>query len=108
MRCPLPQPATVPEARIKTKEDSSGIIISSEQVASVLYCTQQRETLKITNLKLNKPIYVGMNILHLNKTLMYDFHYEYIRTKYDHADLLFTNTDSLCYHIRRDDIYKDM
>ena len=64
--------------------------------------------LKQCNLVLNKPIYVGMAILDLSKTLMYRFHYDYMRPKYDHVDLLFTDTDSLCYHIETQDIYDDM
>ena len=34
-------------------------------------------------LKLNKPAYVGMCIFELSKVLMYKFHYDYIRNKYD-------------------------
>ena len=39
---------------------------------------------------------------------MYDFHYNYIRQKYNYrAKLLFTDTNSLCYEIETGDAYKD-
>ena len=52
---------------------------------------------------------VGMCILDLSKTLMYDFHYNYIKRKYeDNSIFLFGDTDSLCYAIKTDDIYEDL
>ena len=62
-----------------------------------------------TKLVFNKPVYVGMCILDVSKVLMYDFHYNYIKPKYnEHALLLMTDTDSLCYEIETEDFYKDI
>ena len=59
-----------------------------------------------TKLYFNKPVYLG-SMLELSKSLMNDFHYNYIKTKYgDKEKLLFTDTDSLAYEIRTKDFYK--
>ena len=65
--------------------------------------------MKNTSLTMDKPVYLGMSILDLSKTLMYDFHYKYIKPKYgNRAKLLFTDTDSFLYEIQTEDFYKDI
>ena len=49
-------------------------------------------------LLLNEPIYVGFSVLELSKLLMYEFHYNYFKEKYD-ARLSVTDNDSLVYEI---------
>ena len=63
-----------------------------------------------TSVCLNKPIIVGQAILDLSKVLMQRFHYMWIKTRYPgvRSELLFTDTDSLCYKIRTRDVYADM
>ena len=59
-------------------------------------------------LTLNEPAYIGMCILQLSKVLMYAFQYGYIKNKYGHnSKLLFTDTDSLMYVIKTEDVYED-
>ena len=46
---------------------------------------------------MNKPVYLGQAILDLSKTIMYEFHSDYMKHKYDDdkLTLCYMNTDSL-------------
>ena len=60
--------------------------------------------------KMNKLVYLGQAILDLSKTIMYEFHYDYMKRKYDKKSLklLYMDTDSLVYDIKTEDFYKDI
>jgi len=58
---------------------------------------------------LDKPIYCGFVILEVSKLLMYRYHYRVVKARYgENAKLLFTDTDSLAYHITTPDLYEDL
>ena len=58
-------------------------------------------------LMLYKSAYVGMCILELNKVLMYKFNYDYIKNNYgNNSRLSFTDTNSLMYEIKTEDVYE--
>ena len=59
---------------------------------------------------MNKPVYLGQAILDLSKIVMYEFHYGYMKQKYDDdkVTLCYMDTDSLIYSIETDDFYKDI
>ena len=87
--------------KLTAKPYFKGRKIFSENLVSV--------HLKKTSLTMNKPVYLGMCILDLSKTIMYDFHYNYIKPKYGvKAKLLFTDTNSLMYEVETEDFYKDI
>ena len=55
---------------------------------------------------MNKSIYLVMSILDISKTLMYEFWYDYIKSKY--GDKIYIDTDSFIIHIKTEDFYKDI
>ena len=62
-----------------------------------------------TNVKMNKPIYLGLSILDISKILMYEFWYDYMKPKYyDNVKLCYMDTDSFVMYIKTNDFYKDI
>ncbi len=65
--------------------------------------------LQKTEIKYTKPIYIGFSVLDISKTLMYKFHYDVMKHKYnDKVKLLYTDTDSFIYEIITADFYDDI
>ena len=59
--------------------------------------------------KMNKPVYLGLSILEISKTLMYEFWYDYMKPKYgDNVKLCYIDTDSFIMHIKVEDFHKDI
>ena len=57
--------------------------------------------MKKIKVKMNMPIYLGMSILQISKTLMYEFWYGYIKPKYqNNAKLCYMDADSFIIHIK--------
>ena len=65
--------------------------------------------MKKTKAKMNKPIYLGMSILDISKTLMSEFWYDCIKPKYrDRAKLSYMDTGNFVIHIKTEDFYEDI
>ena len=65
--------------------------------------------MKKTKVKLNKLIYLGMSMLDIIKTLMYEFWYDYLTPKYgDKVKLCYTDTDIFIIHIITEDFFEDI
>ena len=87
--------------RLASKGNFKGIRLFKDNLVSV--------HMAVTEVKVKKPIYVGATVLDTSKIPMYEFHYEYIKEKYgENAKLLDMDTDGVKYHIKTEDIYKDM
>ena len=62
-----------------------------------------------TRVLMDKPIIVGQAILDKSKELMYEFCYDFFKTKYDDkVKLLYMDTDSFVLHIETEDFFEDI
>ena len=59
--------------------------------------------------KMSKPVYIGLSILVISKTLMYEFWYDYIKPKYQtNGKLCYMDADSFIIYIKSEDFYEDI
>ena len=65
--------------------------------------------MKKTELNMNKPVYSGMTILDISKTLMYEFWYDYLKPKYKgNAKLCHMDTNSFVINIFNEDFFENI
>ena len=65
--------------------------------------------MKKTEVKMNKPMYLGQAVLDNSKTLMHEIWYDYLKPKYgDKVKLCYMDTDSFVIYVETEDFYKDI
>ena len=65
--------------------------------------------MKKVKVKMNKPVYLGLPIIEISKTLMYEFWYDFIKSMYqNNAKLCYMDTHSFIINVRADDVYEDV
>ena len=65
--------------------------------------------MKKTQTFFNNPVYLRLSVLNLNKTVMYEFCYVYLKPKYgENAKLYYMNTGSFIVNVKTEDMHKDL
>ena len=64
--------------------------------------------MKRTKVKMNKPIYLGMSILDINKTLCMNFGLTILNQNMETEKLCYMDTDSFVIHIFTEDFFEDI
>ena len=65
--------------------------------------------MKKTEVKMNKPIYLGLSVLDISKLALYEYWYDYVKPKYgDKAKIHYMDTDSFIVHAKSEHIYADL
>ena len=99
------------DIKIVTTNRQRSILVSKPNYHTIKHISKNLliiETKK-TEAKINKPIYLGLSILDILKTLMYEFWYDYIKPKYkDRAKSCYNDTDSCVVYNKTVDFYKDI
>ena len=58
---------------------------------------------------MHKPAYLGLSILDLGKTVIYEFWYDYLKAKYgENTKICYVDTDSFIVYVKTDDVYEDI
>ena len=99
------------DIKLVTTERRRNYLVSEPNYHTTKFFTENLLAIEMrkTQILMNKPVYLGLSILDLSKTVMYKFWYDYVKPKYgENANFCFMDTDSFIVHVKTDDIYKDI
>ena len=99
------------DIKLVTTDEKRSKLVSESNYHTTKYFSENLLAIEMkkTKVKMNKPVYLGMSILDISKTLMYEFWYDYIKPKYgDRAKLCYMDTDGFVIHIITEDFTKTL
>ena len=99
------------DIKLVTTDKKRNQLVSEPNYHTIKYFSENllATEMKKTKVKMNKPVYLGLSILEISKTLMYKFWYDYIKAKYqNNAKLCNMGTDSFIINIKTEDFYEDI
>ena len=97
--------------KLVTTDKKRNKLVSEPNYHTINYISEDLSIIeiKITKVKMNKPIYLGLSILDISKILMYKFWYDYMKPKYGNdVKICYMDTDSFVMNIKTNDFYKDI
>ena len=99
------------DIKLVTTDKKRSKLVSEPNYHTMNYISKDLSIIEMnkTKVKMNKPIYLGLSILDISKTLMYEFWYDYMKPKYGNdVKLCYMDTDSFIMSIKTNDFYKDI
>ena len=84
--------------KLITTERGRNYLVSEPIYHTTKFFTENEANLLATEMRktqilMNKSVYLGLSILHLSETVMYEFWYDYVKPKYDeNAKLCYMDT----------------
>ena len=99
------------DIKLVTTEARRNYLVSEPNYHTTKICLESLLAIEIKRAWIlnNKPVYLGLSILEISTTVMYEFWYDYVKPKYgEKANLCYMDTDSVIVYIKTDDIYSDI
>ena len=88
--------------KLVTTERRKNYLISEPYFHTTNFFTENLLAIEMrkTQILMNKPVYLGLSILYLSKTVMYEFWYDYVKPEYgEFVKLCYMNTNSFIVHV---------
>ena len=99
------------DIKLVTRDNTRNQLVSEPNYPTTKWFSENLLTVEMKKIKvkMNKPVYLGLSILEISKTLIYEFWYGSLKPKYaDNVKLCYMDTESFIMHIKTEDFYKDI
>ena len=99
------------DVKLVTRDKGRNQLVSEPNYHTAKWFSEKLSAIQMkkTKVKINNLFYLGLPILEISKTLMYEFWCDYMKPKYgDNTKLCYIDTDSFIMHIKTEDFYKDI